>query len=221
MSRVPRVDDVPARPRPLAREHRGVRVVDEGGRVARIGGLQADPDARRDVDLRAVDHERLSQGLEGLGGDRRGDQWRGAHAGPDGDGGISNPERMEPAEENQELVAAQAGHQVQVASHGPQPGGHQSQQLVPGRMAEAVVDQLEVVEVHVHHRDLRGRPFGPAEGEPQELLEHDPSRKAGEPVVVHEEGDLLLCPAALGDVSPDALHAHRNPVLLDEPGVDL
>jgi hypothetical protein len=50
-----------------------------------------------------------------------------------------------------ELVAAQAGHQADVADAVAQAFGHFDQQGVANRMAQAVVDALEVVEIQAQH----------------------------------------------------------------------
>ena len=49
--------------------------------------------------------------------------------------------------EDGELLAAEAGEQVTGAQHRLQPGGHHAQQVVPGGVAECVVDLLELVQV--------------------------------------------------------------------------
>ena len=56
--------------------------------------------------------------------------------------------------DHHELVAAEAGHGVGGAHALSQPVGGLHQQLVAGAVAEAVVDDLEVVEVEEEHDDL-------------------------------------------------------------------
>jgi hypothetical protein len=58
-------------------------------------------------------------------------------------------------QDQHELVAADAADGVALAQHRAQPLAHALQQLVAGRVAERVVDELEVVEVHEHHGDVR------------------------------------------------------------------
>ena len=58
-------------------------------------------------------------------------------------------------EHDQELVAPKTSDQVRVAAGQAQALGDQHEQLVAGRVAEAVVDGLELVEVHVHGADAR------------------------------------------------------------------
>ena len=55
-------------------------------------------------------------------------------------------------EDDRELVAADAGHRVVLADAVAEALRHLQQQLVAGRVAEGVVDGLEVIEVDEHHR---------------------------------------------------------------------
>ena len=59
--------------------------------------------------------------------------------------------------EDRELVAAEARDQVALADRAAQALGDLDQQPVAGLVAEAVVDDLEVVEVEEQHRDARHR----------------------------------------------------------------
>jgi hypothetical protein len=56
-------------------------------------------------------------------------------------------------EQDAELVAAEAGDEILVrAETRPQPVGDGAQQHIARRVAEAVIDRLEVVEIEEHHR---------------------------------------------------------------------
>ena len=79
-------------------------------------------------------------------------------------------------------------------------------------VAERVVHELEVVEVEVDHADAEVVTARTRDGRLEHLLEERPVRKAGELVVVREEGHLLLGTLALGDVEDHAL---------DQPGIAL
>ena len=62
------------------------------------------------------------------------------------------------AEENREFVAAEAGdHGMPVFPSGadtrPQSRGNPHQQLIAGRVSQAVVDQLEAVQIDEQHRE--------------------------------------------------------------------
>jgi hypothetical protein len=63
------------------------------------------------------------------------------------------------AQQDGELVAAQAGDAVAGAHARGEPAGDGDEQLVAGRVAEGVVDRLEAVEVDEQHRrrGTRGR----------------------------------------------------------------
>ena len=56
--------------------------------------------------------------------------------------------------QDRELVAAEAGDGLVPAQRVPQPLGDREDQLVAGRVAEAVVDHLEAVEVEEQHGDV-------------------------------------------------------------------
>ena len=56
--------------------------------------------------------------------------------------------------QDRELVATEAGDRLVPAQRVAQPLGDRQDQLVAGRMAEAVVDDLEAVEVEEQHRDM-------------------------------------------------------------------
>ena len=49
--------------------------------------------------------------------------------------------------QHHELVAAEPGDEVAGPHHGTEALGHLDQELVPGVVAEAIVDQLEAVEI--------------------------------------------------------------------------
>ena len=70
-----------------------------------------------------------------------------------------------------ELVAAEARDDVGRAHRGAQPVGHRHEQAVAGRVAEAVVDHLEAVEVEEQHRDALVRCVGARELAPEALDE--------------------------------------------------
>ena len=90
---------------------------------------------------------------DGLAGDRVGRADRGDHARGHGlQGGV-----IEAAGgDDGEFVAAEAGDQVVAAQGAAQPLGDAADQLVADRVAERVVDVLEMVEIDVE--DGRGRP---------------------------------------------------------------
>ena len=121
--------------------HRRVGVADQQVGVDRLAGRgpgDGDADAGGDEVLDAVDRVGLGEG----GGDAVGDRHRLVLVG-------------EAVDEDAELVAAEAGDDVAGAQVGAQPRRDRAQQLVAGVVAEAVVDQLEVVEVEEEDPDRR------------------------------------------------------------------
>ena len=127
----------------LGRVHRDVGVPQQLVRVLAHPAGNGDADAPPDRDLLAPDRERHLQRVD--------------HPFRDCQGAL---ELHLVRQEDRELVAAEPGRQV-VGSHAAaDPVGHGRQQPVAGRVAEGVVDDLEVVEVE--EEDDRAEPF-PAE----------------------------------------------------------
>jgi hypothetical protein len=86
-------------------------------------------------------------------------------------------------EQDGELVAAKAGDRVLAPDAGLEPAGHGDQQVVAGRVAELVVDRLEVVQVDEQQgQGCAG--LGPAaQGVGHPLPEQGPVGQVGEAVV--------------------------------------
>ena len=87
--------------------------------------------------------------------------------------------------------------------------GHLDQELVAGAVAEAVVHELEVVEVDVEHGDAVpvGAPRAP--GRPRDAPRKVAVREARQRVVVGEVREPLLGELSLGDVEQVALAVER------------
>ena len=111
--------------------------------------------------------------------------------------------------EDRELVAAQARDEIAGTQRGAKALRGAGEKLVAGRVAEAVVDRLEVVEIEEHERG------GPVRGERSVELGHQarPVRKAGELVGPGQGLQLLLGFAPACDVEPEPLNRHRPPVV--------
>jgi len=119
----------------------------------------------------------------------------------------------QPLEQNREFVAPEPGQRVAVARAMADAHRHHPQEFIAGRMAERVVDILEVVEVEEQHGDepvLGGR-GGPVvlqsglaaqarQGVLQTLGEQGAVGQSGKGVVVRHVADARLHPASLGDV---------------------
>ena len=79
--------------------------------------------------------------------------------------------------------------------------GGRAQQLVANRVAEAVIDRLEVVEIDEDHRELAVVAPAARERQRQAILEQRPVGEAGELVVERLVAELVLERHALGDVA--------------------
>ena len=104
---------------------------------------------------------------------------------------------------DRELVAAQPRQDVAFLQAAAHPLGHRLEQLVAGRMAERVVDALEMVEIEIEHREL------PAAADQRKLLlelltQQHAIGQVGERIVVRQVRDPLLRLLAFGDVLDDA-----------------
>ncbi len=96
-----------------------------------------------------------------------------------------------------ELVAAQPDHQVALAHTVAHPGGHGHEQLVAGGMAEAVVDELEVVQVEEQH-DRQPAHLVVGEHLFHALGQETAIGQPGKRVVIGLVAQLLLEPGQLG-----------------------
>ena len=71
-------------------------------------------------------------------------------------------------------------------------------------MTQRVVEVFEVIQVEQKQADSRTAAAGKAQRLSQPLLEQDPVRQAGQPVVVGQVFDPFLSPFALGDIHRSA-----------------
>ena len=95
-----------------------------------------------------------------------------------------------------ELVAAEAGGHLVAADGGAQALGDGEQQAVAGVVAEAVVDDLEAVEVDEQHGDAAAAALDAGERALQAAHQQQAARQAGERVAQ----ELLLVRPPRGDV---------------------
>ena len=130
--------------------------------------------------------ERLGEG----GGDPVGDRDRLAFVG-------------EAVDQDPELVAAEAGDDVAGAQVGAQPRRDRAQQGVAGVVAEAVVDQLEVVEVEEEDPDRRAGDGRALQRVVERVDEAEAVGQAGEGVVEDAVAQRLVGGVALERVGED------------------
>ncbi len=119
--------------------HRRIGLLHQRIDIGRVVGIDADAHAGGNRHLAVVDPQRRRQRLGDAGGDQRGAR------------------RIAVRQHDDELVAAQAPQQVGRLDAGAQPFGELDQQGVAGRMAEAVVDVLEVIEIEKYQGELLAR----------------------------------------------------------------
>ena len=182
------VEDLePGVPQRLGAVHGDVGVAEQILGLEVAGRAQHRADARRGHQVPARDAEWRRQGLADP---RRGvlDVVRTAHL----------------LEHDGELVSAQARDHVARPERGDQAPGDADEKLVPGLVAQAVVDELEVVEVEVEHREPVARLApGALQRAGDAFGEEGPVGEVGQSVVQRgalQPGLVLL---ALGDVPRD------------------
>ena len=182
---------------------RAVRALEQLLEVAGVVREDRDADARRDLELVPLEHERLLE--------------RGQQVTRD-DPGLLAGVALEVAEQQHELVAAVAGQHVLGACAGGEPPRDLAQQLVAGAVAERVVDHLEVIEVDVEQRDGAIVPSRAGQRVDQVLVELGAVGQPGQRVVVGHVGDALLRRELLGHVVADDQHrAVDEPVVPADP----
>ena len=86
----------------------------------------------------------------------------------------------EVAHEDTELVAAETRHEIVVAERVGQPRSDRRQQLVAEVVPERVVDLLEVIEVHEHHREAPALGVGVLDRLAELQTEQEPVGETGE-----------------------------------------
>ena len=157
-----------------------------------------DPDAGRHEHLVGADHQRLGEDGDEPPGDRR-----------------HRLRTRQVRAEQHELVAAEAGEQVAGSQRVPQPLRDGHEQVVTRGVTEAVVDQLEVVEVDEEHGRLPsagvvvgGKMSGDA------LAEAGPVEQPGHHVVRGLVAETVAERLPLGDVLELSDREHRTAVVV-------
>jgi hypothetical protein len=121
----------------------------------------------------------------------------------------SSPPRREIALANSDPDRVARAHALD------EPRRHLAQEVVAERVAERVVDALEVVEVEEQHAEHQPASLRVLDRRAQPVGEHAPVAEAGQRVVVREEPDLFLGAPPLGDVLRGALEFARLSVGAD------
>ncbi len=130
---------------------------------------------------------------------------------------ITSATSCDTVEQHRELVATEPGDRVARSEAFAEPTRHRAQQRVTGRVPEAVVHRLEVVEVDEHDRDPRTRAPAAQAGLVEAVDEQRAIRELGEVIAEHALLELarqlaLHCDVAHGDDEPGdilvAEHVH-------------
>ena len=168
--------------------HRGVGIAEHRSRIG-LGGIGVgDADRDAGMDLVAIDQERGLEGrLHPVGDDR----------------GVLV--RLEPLAQHHELVTAESGDGVAGPHRGANAFADRPEQSVTEGVTEAVVDDLEVIEVDEQHADRLAGPRGPQSVDRlgDALEQERPVRQAGEWVVGGLAFERCLELFALADVVQD------------------
>ena len=116
-----------------------------------------------------------------------------------------------PFRQNRELVAAEAGQRVALTQARLEPARHGDQQLVADQVAEAVVDDLEAIEIEVEHRERVADAPQPEllEAAAEPLDEHRAVVEAGQRIEEADAAQPLLRDRLLGRVGQRAGDAIR------------
>ncbi|MNF65861.1 hypothetical protein D3C84_476390 [compost metagenome] len=170
----------------------------QGLRVASVLGRAGEAEGAGDADQLVVDKQRLVQGLQDLCGDAPAALQVGA------------------VEQHGEFVAGEARQDAIGAQAVAQAPGQADQQFVAGLVAEAVVDPLEVVDVHQQQAERRIAVAVEALFEGAD--EVGAVAEAGEVVGVGQFFDALLGQLALGDIFVDADVVGEAAVLTEDLG---
>ena len=150
----------------LGHVHRDVGSLEESLDVRAMIREESDADARLHLEGETVNREWLLEGRPQLARDRN---------------GRLGVEHLR--EQHAELVPAEARDGVALAKGVAEPDADLLQQLVAARMPEGVVDLLEAVEVHDHHRGRDVVPARRCERRVDAVVEERPVRQVGQGVM--------------------------------------
>ena len=166
----------------LHRVHRNVSVLEQRRAVVGVARIDADADARADVDLDSLDEERRPEAPA----------QRVRHdLGSTHESGLLGRVALEVGKKDQELIAALTCDNVRLSDRGAQPRSDCFEQFVAGGMPEAVVDQLEVVEVDEENGCAFARSTCPRKSRIQMLEKRSSVRQARQRVAERSMGELL------------------------------
>ena len=167
-------------------------------------GRQRDADAHAGIDVLTIDLDRIGDDIDQPARERGGRLRAGM------------------ALQDREFVAAKPRDGVALAHRDANALRDDPEQLVADRMAERVVDALEVVEVEIEHRHRLAVRFHAREPFRHFLAQQHAIGQLRQRIVARHVRDVLLGAVALGDVLVDrdpAALAHRLMRDLDDAAV--
>ena len=117
-------------------------------------------------------------------------------------------------EEHAELVAPQAGERIALAQALEQHGADLAHELVARGVTAGVIDDLELVQVEIHHRVVAAQVRGALEREAQATLEFGAVYQAGQGIVAR----LIGKPGGVLAFAADIVHDEDHADDLSRPG---
>ena len=166
--------------------HRDVCGAQQGLAVGSVAGVQRDSDRAGHEEVLPLERDRTRYGRQDLPRDASGRR-RIVHR----------------LQADDELVSSEARRRVARAQAAPEPRADLAQDRVSPRVAERVVDELELVEVHEQDGEPSRLPRRPRDRLLEPVLEECPVRQSGQRVVIREPLDLALGLEARADVADD------------------
>ena len=111
---------------------------------------------------------------------------------------------LETGDDNGELVSPGTRDRIAFAHHAGDALGHRDQERIPLRMAECVVDALEVVQIHKENREPAVRPPRLRKRVLESVVKQEAVWQSGEGIVSRRVPELVLGLSDLRDVREDA-----------------
>ena len=184
--------------------HGQIRVAEQFLRLRLRGGAQRDTDAAGDEHLPPLHDERLLE--------LRGDPLRLL-------GGPGHARHS--LQQDAELVATQSRHGVRRAETALDPAADLDQELVPHRVAEAVVDHLEAIEIQEQDGQLVGPPLRPRQRVAQTVHEQRAVHQVRQRVPEGLAGELVETRGKLPKLLRLLLDGDRHPRERRQEGADV
>lgn len=191
-----------AQPMPLGAIHGRVGAIDKQLRILAVVGINADADAGRQPQ-HVIAH---AAGSADRGDDLAGDMGR-----------IRCLRYL--GKQDQELVAAMAADRVRFAHRRHQAKRHQLQHLISGRMAQGVVDFLEMVDVQEQQCQAGSMAPGDGDGLGETVEQQQAVGQRGQHIEPYRAGDFVQHLCAGFRIGLGAQHRQNQMFIgLDQPG---